>query len=89
MYFLASKGCGVNTHAHTNPQSGDPAIGDNQDRRQTGAPWSVRDAAKFLGISERHLIRLIEDAKVGSFLLGRRRLIADAEVRRVAEGGVR
>ena len=89
MSYIAFDRCGVNTRAHTKPQSGDPAIEANQDRRQAGAPWSVRDAAKFLGISERHLIRLIEDAKVGSFLLGRRRLIADAEVRRVAEGGVR
>ena len=63
------------------------SINPKASERLPGAPWSVRDAAKFLGISERHLIRLIEDAKVGSFLLGRRRLIADAEVRRVAEGG--
>ena len=57
--------------------------------RQTGAPWSLRDAAEFLTVSERHLVRLIEDGNVVSFKLGRRRLIADAEVRRVAEGGAK
>lgn len=58
-------------------------------QHQPGAPWSVRNAAKFLTVSERHLVRLIEDGKVASFKLGRRRLIADAEVRRVAEGGAK
>lgn len=56
-------------------------------QRQSGSPWSVRDAAKFLGISERHLVRLINDAKVSSFMLGRRRFVSDVELRRVAEGG--
>ncbi|WP_020470482.1 excisionase family DNA-binding protein [Zavarzinella formosa] len=62
--------------------------GQPTSQHQPGSPWSVRDAAKYLGISERHLIRLIDDSKVSSFMLGRRRLIADAELHRVAEGGV-
>ncbi len=53
-----------------------------------GAPWAVRDAAAFLGVSARHLVRLLDAEKVASFNLGRRRLIADAEVRRVASSGV-
>lgn len=57
-------------------------------RRQEGAPWSIRDAAEYLGVSDRHLIRLIDDGKVKSFKLGRRRLIADSELRRISEGGV-
>lgn len=56
---------------------------------QPGSPWSIREAANFLTVSERHLLRLIEDGKMASFKLGRRRLIADAEVRRVAEGGAK
>ena len=55
--------------------------------RQPGSPWSIRDAAEFLRISPRHLIRLIEVGEVPSFKLGRRRFIADAELRRVAQGG--
>lgn len=56
--------------------------------RQPGAPWSLRDAAEFLGISPRHLARLIDTAAVKSIKIGRRVFVADAEVRRVAEHGV-
>ena len=63
--------------------------GQQKPQREPGAPWGILDAARFLGVSERHLVRLIHDGEVVSFQLGRRRLIADAEVRRVAEGGVR
>ena len=38
-----------------------------------GAPWSVRDAANFLGVSARHLARLIDEGKIASIMLGRRR----------------
>jgi excisionase family DNA binding protein len=55
--------------------------------RPSGSPWSLADAATFLGVSARHLARLIESKAVKSFRLGRRVLIADAEVRRVAEHG--
>ena len=61
----------------------------NPVERQPGSPWSVAEAAKFLRISQRHLIRLFVGGKVASFTLGRRRFVADAEVRRVAEGGVK
>jgi excisionase family DNA binding protein len=52
-----------------------------------GAPWSVQSAAAYLGISERHLIYLCDAETIRSFRIGRRRLIADAELRRIAEGG--
>lgn len=57
-------------------------------QRMEGSPWSVADAAAFLAVSPRHLLRLIEAKKVKSILLGRRRLIPDAEVRRIASEGV-
>jgi len=52
-----------------------------------GAPWPIPDAAAFLTVSPRHLFRLIDAGRVKSILLGRRRLIADAEVRRLAAEG--
>jgi excisionase family DNA binding protein len=55
--------------------------------RPAGAPWSVADAAQFLGISDRHLWRLIFQEKVKAIKFGRRVLIADAELRRLAMEG--
>lgn len=52
-----------------------------------GAPWPVPDAAAFLSVSARHLLRLIDGRKVKSILIGRRRLIPDAEVQRLAREG--
>jgi excisionase family DNA binding protein len=52
-----------------------------------GAPWSIADAASFLGVSDRHLHRLIDQDAVKTIRLGRRRLIPDAEVARLASGG--
>ena len=57
-------------------------------QHMAGSPWSILDGARYLNISERHLTRLIDEGKVASFKLGRRRFITDAEIRRVAEGGV-
>lgn len=55
--------------------------------RTPGAPWSIPEAAEFLTVSERHLYRLLDANKVRSVRLGRRRLIPDAEVRRLAGHG--
>lgn len=55
--------------------------------RQPGAPWSIDDAARHLGISDRHLRRLCDENRVKTILLGRRRLIADAELTRIANEG--
>lgn len=55
--------------------------------RPPGSPWSIPEAARFLGVSERHLYRLIDADKVKSVRLGRRRLIPAAEVERLAGRG--
>jgi excisionase family DNA binding protein len=52
-----------------------------------GAPWSIPETAQFLKVSTRHVHRLIDGGKVRSLKLGRRRLIADAEVQRLAREG--
>jgi excisionase family DNA binding protein len=51
-------------------------------------PWSLRDAANELNISERYLGELCAEGKVRSIKFGRRRLIPDATVRRLAEFGI-
>jgi hypothetical protein len=58
------------------------------DDHPAGAPWAVRDAARFLNISERNLHRLLVSKKVKSILIGRRRLVPDEIVRQVAANGV-
>jgi excisionase family DNA binding protein len=55
--------------------------------RPAGSPWSILAAAQFLTVSARHLHRLIDSQKVKSILLGRRRLIPDSEVQRLAREG--
>lgn len=55
--------------------------------RTPGAPWRVADAATFLDVSVRHLRRLLATNQVKSIRLGRRRLIPDAEVQRLARAG--
>jgi excisionase family DNA binding protein len=55
--------------------------------RTPGSPWPIPEAAAFLTVSERHLYRLLDARKVRSVRLGRRRLIPDDEVRRLAREG--
>jgi Helix-turn-helix domain len=55
---------------------------------QAGAPWSIRDAARFIGVSEKTICRLIDSDKVRSFKVARRVMIPDDEIRRVATSGV-
>lgn len=57
------------------------------DLRPPGAPWPLAEAAEFLGISKRHLHRLLDARKVRSIRIGRRRLLTDDEVRRLAREG--
>ncbi|HKA06082.1 MAG TPA: helix-turn-helix domain-containing protein [Gemmataceae bacterium] len=52
--------------------------------RLPGKPWKVAHAADFLGISARTLWRLIDAREVKVARLGRRVLIPDSEVRRLA-----
>lgn len=55
--------------------------------RIPGAPWSCRDAAKFLGISQRHLHRMMDLGEIKEIRIGKRRLVPDTEVRKVATEG--
>ncbi|CEF48210.1 unnamed protein product [uncultured bacterium] len=55
--------------------------------RTPGSPWPIPEAAAFLTVSQRHLYRLLDARKVRSVRLGRRRLIPDDEVRRLARDG--
>lgn len=65
----------------SNPTMPDPSV------RPPGSPWSINDAARFLHVSTRHLHRLLDVNKVRSLRLGRRRLIPDVEVQRLAREG--
>lgn len=57
--------------------------------RPMGAPWPFADAALYLSVSLRHLVRLADANKVTTIRLGRRRLIPDGEVKRLASEGCR
>jgi excisionase family DNA binding protein len=54
--------------------------------RAAGKPWSVPEAAGFLGISARTLWRLIDAGEVKVVRIGRRVLVPDAAVRQLAAG---
>lgn len=55
--------------------------------RAQGSPWPIADAAKFLHVSTRHLHRLIDANKIRTIRLGRRRLLPDSEIQRLAREG--
>jgi excisionase family DNA binding protein len=57
--------------------------------RAAGKPWAVPEAAEFLGVSSRTLWRLIESHSIQVARLGRRVLLPDAEVRRLAGEGAK
>jgi excisionase family DNA binding protein len=57
--------------------------------RPDGSPWPFPDAARFLAVSLRHLTRLADANQVKTIRLGRRRLVPDAEVKRLAAEGTR
>ena len=54
--------------------------------RQPLQPWRVPKAAEFLGVSERHLWRLIAGKKIRAIHLGRTTLIPAAEMDRILAG---
>jgi excisionase family DNA binding protein len=60
---------------------------DPIEARPTGAPWPFAEAAAYLSVSLRHLVRLADAEKVKTIRLGRRRMIPDSEVRRLATEG--
>lgn len=55
--------------------------------RPPGAPWPIPDAARYLGVSDRHLYRLAERDLIVLIRLGRRRLMPAEEVDRLAREG--
>jgi len=55
--------------------------------RPPGSPWAFAEAAPFLGVSKRHLFRLADQNKVRTIRIGRRRLLPDSEVLRLAREG--
>lgn len=61
---------------------------DRTAQPQVDAPRSVKDAAKYLGVSDRHLSRLVKEGKVKAARFGRRLLIPADEVARLAREGV-
>ncbi len=54
--------------------------------RPPGAPWSVAQAAEFLGVSRATVERLLRPRELASFTVGRRRLIPDAALKQLAAG---
>ena len=60
---------------------------ESKSSRRPGAPWPILDAAAHLGISDRHLRRLIDEQRIRVIRLGRRVMVPDAEMRRVADEG--
>lgn len=55
--------------------------------RPVGGPWPLPEAARFLSVSARHLVRLADAGKLNSIRIGARRFIPDAEVQRLAREG--
>ena len=55
--------------------------------RPEGAPWSLRDAAAYWGVSERHVAGLAAANKIRTIRIGCRRLVPADEVARVAREG--
>jgi excisionase family DNA binding protein len=55
--------------------------------RPEGAPWPIADAAEYLSVSLRHLVRLSDANKVKTIKLGRRRMVPDDEIKRLAAEG--
>lgn len=55
--------------------------------REPGRPWSYAEAADFLGVCGATVARACRDARIKSIAFGRRRLIPDDELRRVAREG--
>jgi excisionase family DNA binding protein len=57
--------------------------------RPAGKPWTFPEAAGFLNVSVKHLRHLADAGRVAAVRIGlRKRLIPDAEVRRIAREGV-
>lgn len=60
---------------------------DASAERPVGSPWSLNDAAKFLGVSSKTLERRIKADEIKVIKFGRLVRIPDDEVRRLAANG--
>ncbi|WP_020476358.1 helix-turn-helix domain-containing protein [Zavarzinella formosa] len=57
--------------------------------RPDGSPWPAKEAAGYLRISYRHLLRLIDAGKVKSIRYGRKLLVPSHELERLAKEGAK
>ena len=55
--------------------------------REPGRPWSYAEAADFLGVCTATVARACRDGRIRCVAFGRRRLIPDDELCRVAREG--
>lgn len=63
---------------------------ESKPSRTPGRPWSLSDAADYLGVSPRTLTRLADSGRLRLIRVGLGRgrvLVPDAELRRLAEEG--
>lgn len=56
--------------------------------RVEGQPWELEAAAKFLGVHKRTLTRAADTGKVKLIRFGRKVMLSDAELRRLAVTGL-
>ena len=55
--------------------------------RPAGAPWHLAEARDYLGIPERTFRKLTSAGTVRTIKIGTKKMVPDAEVRRVAADG--
>lgn len=54
-----------------------------------GQPWELKKAAKFLGVHPRTITRAAGMRKVRVIAFGRKKMVPDSEVKRLAEHGLK
>jgi len=64
-----------------------PILRHVKDLRPEGSPWTLLDAAKFLGVSSKSIERRIKANEIKVIKFGRLVRIPDDEVRRLAANG--
>ncbi|MFL5330722.1 MAG: helix-turn-helix domain-containing protein [Gemmataceae bacterium] len=53
-----------------------------------GAPWSLQDAATFLGLCRETLSRLVLQNQIKAIRIGKRVFVPDTEVKRLSQVGL-
>jgi excisionase family DNA binding protein len=67
----------------------EPATGPTA-ARPPGRPWSLSEAADYLGVSERTITRMADAGRIRLLRIGTGRgrvLVPDSEIQRLAESG--